>query len=625
MSTESTERSTEPVALAADFETPTREQWEAEVLKVLNRKRPPGTELTIDKAMERLRTRTVDGLVIEPLYMPEDAADPLGEPAATPFLRGATRRNGDPIAWDIRQFHEDPNPDNTHKFALQDLERGATSLWLRIDPDGIKAEDLKQDLGDVLFDLAPIAVSSHTDQAAAADALLEIWNGAGKDKAQIRGNLGIDPLAHAARTGDAAEMEQLAAFVAKVSEFPEVSALTVDVLPYHEAGASDVDEVAFAIATGIEYLRALADAGVSAEDAAKQLLFRLSATAEQFTTIAKLRALRGVWARVAEECGIPESGRGAIEHVVTSKRMMTRDDPWVNLLRGTIACFAASVGGAEIITVHPFDTIVGLPDEFSRRIARNTQVILSEESNIGRVNDPAGGSWYVESLTRQIAKAAWKRVQEIEAAGGMKAYLEAGKVSEAIEQTVAERDKRIATRKQPITGVSMFPMRDEAPLERPARPERHEAGLGMHRDAEQFEALRDRSAKSDPRPAAFLAALGTRRDFGPRLTFTENIWHVAGVAIPTYEGLDMAALKDAFQESGAKVAVICSATKVYAEHGLEAAKALREAGAQKVFIAGKLKELGDADTTGVIDGEIFDGMDVTAFLSAALDEMGAAK
>ncbi|HQY98542.1 MAG TPA: methylmalonyl-CoA mutase subunit beta, partial [Propionicimonas sp.] len=450
-----------PLMLAGDFATPTREDWEKEVLKVLNRRRPEGKELSIEQAMKRLRTVTVDNLTIEPLYT--DSPVPLGHPGVMPFTRGTMVKTSPMTSWDIRQLHEDPDVATTAREVLADLERGASSVWLRTGSDAIAVDDLAAVLADVDANLAPISISSVEDQVAAAKALASFWKSA--DAKHARGNLGLDALALAARTGDAPDLSAQAQWVsATIAELPGVRALTVDVLPYDDAGASDVDQLAFAIATGVAYLRDLETAGIAPGAAFGQIAFRVSANTDQFMTIARLRALRRLWARVGEASGVPASARGAVQHAVTSWRMITRDDPWVNLLRGTIATFGAAIGGAEIITCLPFDTAWGLPDEFSRRMARNTQALVSEESNIGRVSDPAGGSWYVENLTDDLAIKAWAAFQAIEAAGGMTSALTSGLIADRIGATNGERAKRLATRKLPLTGVSMFPKPDEEPV-----------------------------------------------------------------------------------------------------------------------------------------------------------------
>lgn len=612
--------------LAGDFATPTREQWDNEVLKVLNRRRPPGTELTIEKAMARLRTTTVDGLVIEPLYTQTDAPA-LGVPGASPYTRGTTVKHGEALAWDVRQLHEDPSVAATNAAVIEDLRAGGTSVWLRVGEGGIAASDVSAALAGVIANIAPVSVSSTSDQAAAADALLAWWG----DKTDVAGNLGIDPLGFAALNGTKPDLSVLAAYVTKTAKLPNVKPVVVDVRVYDDAGAGDVDQLAYAVATGIEYVRALVASGVSAADAFSSIDFRVTVNADQFLGIARLRALRRMWSRVGEVLEVPVENRGATQHAVTSWRMITRDDPWVNLLRGTIATFAAGVGGAESITTLPFDTAQGLPNTFSRRMARNTQLVAAEESNLGRVEDPAGGSWYVETLTNDVAKAAWAHVQEIEAAGGMAAALAAGTITSQINTTLTERRSRLASRKQPVTGVSMFPPEQETPIDnltpRPATPV--PAGLKPARDSEIFEALRDRvsaqTSRSGNQPGVFLACLGERRDFGPREQFTSNVLLVAGLAHPSSEGGTAEEIVTAVKAAGTNTVILCSSAKVYAAQAVEVATALKKSGIDNVWIAGRKTETGSEDVDSVIDGEVFDGMDVAAFLSDTLDRLGVAK
>ncbi|MDR1767301.1 MAG: methylmalonyl-CoA mutase small subunit [Propionibacteriaceae bacterium] len=610
-----------PMQLAGDFPTPTWEQWEAEVLKVLNRKRPAGKELTIEQAMSRLRSTSVDGLTIEPLYTAWDGE--LGYPGVAPFTRGSTVKDGDMDSWDVRALHEDPDAAFTNKEVLADLERGATSLWLRVGPDALAAADLPAALAGVDPKLAAVAVSSYDDPAGAAAALAAWLKDAGGD---AKGNLGIDPIGFAAANGTPADLSALVEWAKAAAELPGVKAATVDVLPYVYAGAGTVQELAFAAATGLAYLRALEDAGVDVEQAAGQLEFRLSASADQYATIAKLRAFRRIWARIAQACGVSPANQGALIHAVTSWRMITRDDPHVNLLRATIATFAAAVGGAEAITVLPFDTAHGLPTDFSRRLARNIQLLTDEEAGVGRVNDPAGGAFFVENLTDQLAEKAWAVFQEVEKLGGMAQALASGQVAAKIAEVKAERDKRLANRKLPITGVSMFPRDEEVEIEvrpRPAAPAR--GGLAWHRESEVFEALRDRASKTSPKPQVWLACLGERRDFGGREGFTKPLLAVAGIAQPESEGGTPEEIVAQVTAAGAKAVVLASSAKVYAEQAIGVAKALKAAGVETVYIAGRKAETGSDEADAVIDGEIFDGMDVVAFLDSTLDKIGAAK
>ncbi|MDU1523691.1 MAG: methylmalonyl-CoA mutase family protein, partial [Cutibacterium granulosum] len=414
----------ETLTLAGDFPAPTQEQWHKEVLKVLNRGRPEGKQLNLEQGMARLEPTTVDGVKIEPMYTRQDAPEDLGAPGVPPFTRGTTIRTGVIDSWDVRALHEDPDVAFTRKAILTDLERGVTSIWLRIGDDAIAASDIDSVLEGVLLNLAKIEVSSRDDQAVAADALLAAIEKSDAKKDEISFNLGIDPIGSAAINGGEPDLSGLSEWVKKVDGYKNARPIVVDATVYHNAGAGDVAELAWAIATGVEYVRALIEQGLTAEQAFDSINFRVSATHDQFLTISRLRALRTLWNRVGEVFEVPAGKRGARQEAVTSWRELTRDDPYVNILRGTISTFGAAVGGAEAVTTLPFDDAIGLPkSDFSRRIARNTGIILSEESNIGRVNDPAGGSFYVESLTKSLADAAWAEFQSVEAAGGMAAAL----------------------------------------------------------------------------------------------------------------------------------------------------------------------------------------------------------
>jgi methylmalonyl-CoA mutase len=335
-----------------------------------------------------------------------------------------------------------------------------------------------------------------------------------------------------------------------------------------------------------------------------QLEFRYAATADQFLTIAKLRAARRLWARVAEVCGAPEAG-GQRQHAVTSSAMMTARDPWVNMLRTTLACFAAGVGGADAVTVQPFDARLGLPDGFARRIARNTQSLLIEEANVARVVDPAGGSWYVERLTEDLAEAGWAWFTEIERAGGMAAALDAGLVADRLAATWARRADNLAHRRDPVTGVSEFPNLDERLPVRAPLPVPH----GGHHYGEAFEALRDRAEAMPARPTVFLATLGPIAVHTARATFAANLFAAGGIAtVRSGPSTDPAEIAAAFRDSGATVACLCSSDKLYAEYAAPVAAALREAGATKVWVAGK----------GSPDDHLYTGCDAVAVLAETL-------
>ncbi len=601
-------RSDDALVLGGEFPTPTRDQWLALVEGVLKGK-------PFDKV---LVSHLYDGVDVQPLYTGADivtAGDPNGTPGAAPYVRGSQPAAG---GWDVRQrvdLGADPaaTTNTANARILGELERGSTSILLgvRSVPAGRLNDALRAALDGVYLDLAGIVLDAGAEFAAAAAAYNAVADAQGVAPSARRGSYGADPLAHG---GDLASAVALAA--AEHVTGSDVTTFAVDGTVWHDAGASDAQELGSALATGVAYLRALVAAGLDLAAAAAQIEFRFAVSADQFSGIAKLRAARRLWARVTEVCGAAQPQR---QHAVTSQAMMTRRDPWVNMLRATTACFAAGAGGADAITVLPFDAAIGESDAFARRIARNTQALLLDESNLGRVADPGGGSWYVESLTGALAQQAWAWFQEIERAGGMAAALESGLVAERIEATWLDRLKNLARRKDPLTGLSEFPNIDEVPVERPPAPttEARAAHLpAPHRYAEGFEALRDRADAAPERPTVFLANLGPIAQHTARATFAKNFFEIAGIAAIGNDGFDSpVALEAAFAASGAKIACICSADSIYEDRAEATARALHDAGAARVYLAGRHEAAG-------VDEHIYAGGDALSTLTRALDVLG---
>ncbi|MFD3610626.1 methylmalonyl-CoA mutase small subunit [Streptomyces atroolivaceus] len=610
------------LSLAAEFPDPSHDQWQSLVEGVLRRS---GKEVAGTAAEEALSTALEDGLTARPLYTSADASADPGLPGFAPFTRGSTATGSTTGGWDVRQRHALADPVRLNEAVLGDLENGVTSLWLSVGgPGGVPVSGLGRALEGVYLDLAPVALDAGADPGPAVRELLGLYETRGIAKEAVRGSLGVDPLGQAARTGAEPELGPAAHWARLCSrEYPGLRSLTVDTLPYHEAGGSAAEELGLSLATGVAYLRELTTSGLSVQEACAQLEFRYAATADQFLTIAKLRAARRLWARVAEVCGAPGAGAQR-QHAVTSSVMMTRRDPWVNMLRTTLACLGAGVGGAESVTVLPFDHALGLPDAFARRIARNTSTILMEESHLARVIDPAGGSWYVERLTDELAAAAWSFFQEVERAGGQAAALHSGMVRERLAATWAARSKDLARRKEPVTGVSEFPALDERPVEREAVPAAPSGGgLPEVRRDEAFETLRARSdahlAATGSRPKVFIAALGPASVHTGRASFAANLFLSGGIE-PVHEpaSVDASTAAAAFTASGATTACLCSTDTLYGEQAEAVASALRAAGAEQIFLAGRPGEYTGADV------HVFAGCDVVAVLSSELDRMGVA-
>ncbi|SHN82756.1 heterodimeric methylmalonyl-CoA mutase small subunit [Geodermatophilus obscurus] len=599
--------------LAAGFPAATREAWRELVATVL---RKAGREDLPEPVEDALRVPVATGVSVAPLYTAEDAGDlpaAVGVPGLAPFVRGSRPGAGGgdvPGGWDVRQRHAHPDVALTREAIAADLENGVTSLWLELGEGAIPVDALGDVLTDVYLDLAPVSVSGGP---AAAEALLAHVDG--RTDLAPGGSLGLDPLGVHAASGQAQDLTGLADVARRAPAGWRT--VVVDATVFADAGASAVEELGCSLAAGVAYLRALTDSadgrqGLSVDEAFAQLEFRYAASADQFTTIAGLRAARRLWDRVGEVSGASVDVRGQRQHAVTSSVMTTRRDPWVNMLRTTVACFAAGVGGADVVTVQPFDAALGLPDAFSRRIARNTQSLLVEEGHLARVLDPAGGSWYVEALTDALAEAAWSWFTEIEGAGGLAAALDSGLVRDRIAAAWDARAERLAHRTDAITGVSEFPnLAEKLPERQPAADLHPTGGLPRVRAAQAFEELRDRADAADRRPQVYLATIGPIARHTARATFAGNLFQAGGVATPSGDGASGLA------DAGTTVACICGTDKDYAGSAAGLAAELRAAGATQVWLAGKPSLAVDG-----VDGYVYAGCDALDVLHRVHEQLG---
>jgi methylmalonyl-CoA mutase len=597
------------LVLAGEFPAAGRDEWREALAGVLRKTRRG--ELP-DPVEDALRRTVATGVSVAPLYTAEDAGDlpaAVGVPGLAPFVRGARAGAASsevPAGWDIRQRHAHPDVAVTKEAIAADLENGATSLWLVLGEGAVPVEALGEVLSDVYLDLAPVSVSGGVPAAEAFLTLVE-----GRTDLAPGGALGLDPLGLHAASGQPQDLSGLADLARRAGPLG-LRTVTVDATVFADAGASAVEELGCSLAAGVAYLRALTDGGLSVDDAFAALEFRYAATADQFTTIAALRAARRLWDRVGEASGASEGARAQRQHAVTSSVMTTRRDPWVNMLRTTVACFAAGVGGAEVVTVQPFDAALGLPDDFARRVARNTQNLLVEEGSLARVLDPAGGSWYVESLTEDLAQAAWAWFTEVERAGGLAAALDSGLVGDRIAAAWEERSRRLATRADAITGVSEFPnLEEKLPERQSAADARPTGGLPRVRAAEAFEELRDAADAAGERPQVYLATIGPVARHTARAGFAANLLQAGGLGTPSGDGAGGLA------DAGTTVACICGTDEDYADGAAALAAELRAAGATAVWLAGKPS----LEVAGV-DGYLYAGCDALEVLHTVHEQLG---
>ena len=608
--------------LAADFAPASYDDWRKLVDGVLK-----------GAPFEKLVGQTSDGLKIEPIYRrTRDAAPVAGRPAAAP--------------WQIMQRIDHPDPAQANAQLLHDLENGATGLEIEFAGGpgargfGIvdaTAETLARLFDGVIFDAGiAIALNPVLGRQNAGTNLADLVESRGVDPAKVDVRINYQALGTMAVRGEAqapwSEMEQPFAkvvgdLIGRGFKGPFVLA---DGRPVHDAGGSEAQELAFALGLAVAYLRVLEAGGIELDIARTALSFRLCADADQFLTLAKFRALRLLWARIEQACGL--SPRPVFIAAETAWRMLTQRDPYVNMLRATIATFSAGLGGANAVTVLPHTLALGLPDPFARRAARNTQLVLQEESNLAKVSDPAAGSGGIEALTQALCEAAWSLFQEIETAGGVFAALEQGLIQRKVAATRSAREADIARRKQVLTGASEFPNLHEAhvavlnagPVA--AGPD-GEAGIKFEalapmRLAAPFERLRDRSdrilAEKGTRPRVFLANLGTPADFTARAAFAKGFFETGGIeAVDTAGFGEPATLAAAFKASAADLVCLCSSDKVYPALAGLAAKALQAAGATHIYLAGRPGEQEAALRAAGVSEFIFAGGDALAVLQEA--------
>lgn len=623
--------------LAAEFEAHDEAAWRALAEKALK-----------GGGLDELTARTLDQLAVKPLYGPGDdeAAMGGGLPGTAPFTRGLHVGATEP-AWDICQLHWSADASETNRQILADLEGGASAITLRIaapEQTGLAiagARDLARALEGVHLDFAGLHLEPGIHFAAAAQNLQALWGERGLAPDAVTGSFGADPLGACARAGglDRSFEESLAsaATLARATHerYPGVTALLADGRPYHDGGASEAQELACLAATLAAYLRAMEAEGLAPELGLRQVSVALASDADLFLSIAKLRAARTLLARIADVCGAQDGLPDVRLRAQTSLRMMSKLDPHVNLLRTTAACTAAALGGADAITVLPFTAALGEPDAFARRIARNTQLILREEAHLSRVVDAPGGSWYADTLSHDLAAKAWELFQEIESEGGMAAALAKGIVQAMLAQSADARARALATSKSELIGINAFAYLAEAPssLQPGPVPEPLDdpavtvEPVPLRRPGQAYEDLRDAAdayaKKHGARPQVFLANLGERADFTARANFARNLFAAGGIEARDDGGFETAqAAGQAFKASGAAIACLCASDETYEALAEETARAIKDAGARLIALAGRPGQARAALSAASVEMFIHKGADAVEALARAQDALG---
>ncbi|MBU6319141.1 MAG: methylmalonyl-CoA mutase [Alphaproteobacteria bacterium] len=647
------------LSLSAEFPRADERLWRELATKALDGAAP-----------ETLNSRTQHGVAVRALYTEADwpsALNPSGAPGAAPFTRGSVSERDPYLPWDIRQEVTSPRPLDASRELLEALEGGASSIELLLDRTGQSgvqiwsASDFATVLEGVRLDLASLSLAPVGGSLFEGLPLAALLASSGVS-ADARIDFNLDPIGVMAKTGrlQSGPSDLVASFAAAAidmtSAFPRSTALRVDARIVHEAGGTEVQELAYMAATGAEYVRSQMMAGASARAACRNLVFSLSVGPDLQVELAKLRAARRIWAQIADAFGASAAEMRILG--CSSRRMLSRRDSWVNVLRTTASCFAAGVGGADIVLLSAFTDPLGRPGPAARRLCRNTQIIAQEESGLGKVMDPAGGAWALERLTEDLAAAAWGLFQQVERDGGILKTLSAGRFQAAVAQARTEREQALARRKEWVTGVNDFPdltertppvadppVRDDrlvarhpsvggsfsalcaaaleganlAELSFDGEPAPLVAPLAPFRLSEPFEALRDRSeaaAASGAAPEVLLAVLGPLSEHSARATYAQNFFGVAGVATPSPSPEHLLELVRRQVSAGrAPIVCLCGSDKRYAAEAQPAASALRDAGAARIILAGRPGDSEAALRSAGVTDFIYVGVDVPATLT----------
>lgn len=660
----------EEFKVSSIFSFPTVEDWEQLAEAGLS-----------GRKLKDLRHAVAEDVGVKTLYTQADQTPDPGLPGHSPFLRGSS---ADLNAWISCPLVDFSDPESGGRAAAFATARDAGSLWLRCTDPWTPGQGepgvpiiTRKDLDKVLQGIDLEKIQIHLDAGAnsprLAVALVSHCSTHGIPLEKLRGSFGFDPTATLGRSGyipQGLKAQQELAATLSVWAFkhcPEMRSSTVSSLPYHNAGASAVDELGISLATTLEMLRHMEAAGMSLETAAGSLLFRIAVGSDFFTGIAKIRALRLLWAQLASHCGIPAQRPPAI-HAVGSRRGLSRRNPWLNILRQTVETFAAIAGGAELITTRPFDAMLHDPENLAQRMALNTQTILREECHLDTITDPGGGSWYIEKLSLDLAQAAWRIFQKIERDGGMGRSLLSGKIHQRLSYRQSNLEKQLRTRKAPVTGVSTW-----ARVEAKIPPTRRAAAgaiqadisfdfmksradswmdealralergmklsdlgfsgkqgdsiqaLAPHRDAEAFEALQDRAAESATlgrKIGMTLLRLGSPSDFSNREGFATNFFSAGGILCNSIGSFECPAdAGRALRDGDHRYICLVSSDSRYLKDIPELIPALRKAGARHIFLAGQGGENAEDWRRAGIEAFIHRDTDVIEFLSKFLDEL----
>lgn len=635
-----------------EFPVPTYEEWKNVTEKSLK-----------GAAFEKLLTKTYEGITLQPMYQKDvlervPYSDSL--PGFFPFQRGATSVRNPSTPWVVNQENAYPHPQKANEVLQRDLENGQTGIHLVLN-DATTGSDEIGEKGIVIQDIDDINTlfeNIHLNRypiyipaGAISFPLLSLLAAYFKEKkiflGDVKGTVGADPLGTLVLKGRLpSSLTSIYDVLAKTTEWtihhiPNLSTILVQGQPYHNGGGSAVEELAFSLATAVEYVDNMLNRGLTINEVACRMTFSFSIGSNVFMEIAKFRAARLLWANIVKQFGGNDQAQRMTIHAETSKWNKTKVDPHVNILRGAIEAFSAAVGGVDSMHVAPFDEWIQTPNEFSRRVARNTQIILQEEAYLGKVTDPAGGSWYVEALTDELAEKAWTLFQQVEAKGGMFVALQEGYPQKKVAEIAAKRDENIKRRKDVFVGTNKYanPLENvqtekESESIEPVVQKQSESSnqqldftektifddavqaalegmtiaemyrqfqrdngettlepIPQKRGAEPFEQLRiameQYATKTGEREKVFLANVGPIANYKPRADFASGFFEVGGFEVITNNGFKtIDDVVEAANESDARTIVICSTDEAYREAVPALLKAISSEN-KTIYLAGR--------------------------------------
>lgn len=626
--------------LGEDFSPPSYEEWRASAEKALK-----------GVPFEKLIGKTYEGIDLQPIYTKEDIKD-LNYLAETPGsgnrMRGNDAAGYHDDRWEISQEIQAGSPKELNRKLKYDLERGQSSITLTGRPPLTTTDDLMIALDGIDLTCCPLHIIPGYSGLETLENLIYVLDRQKSDKSEVSGSVDADPLGWLAGCGSLpitmeAALQQMADTIGLVEyRLPGFKTIGVCGLPYHNAGADAVKELAYVMASAVHYIDGLRELNLDVTRIVNCMRFTFAVGPFFFMEVAKIRAARILWQRILEAYGVKDALPMTI-HALTSSYHQTLYDPYVNMLRTTTEAFSAITAGVDSLSTHPFDHINGSGDEFSRRVARNTQIVLDEECRLNSLIDPAGGSYFVERLTHDVAYAAWKVFQDIQSRGGMFKALQDSVPQDAIAETAALRKKAFATRKTMMVGINYSANvkekgpahRPEAELEVNQHPAISVKPLEIHRLADMFEQLRGNVERYKERtgsstgPKLFLAGMGPVSQYKARADFSQSFFEVGGfhVIAPQGPGFESPqAAVDAALKSQAPVIVICSSDDTYPELVPPITRALKEKNKDiTVVLAGYPKDQVEDHKAAGVDEFIYLGADAYQILSGILDRPGVLK